>query len=272
MHIFGIYPVESLVKKFLQQFPESGPLRDLANVVAWRCRGGKPNHLRRFDGRHAGADCFILGNGPSLKHVDLEKLQNRYVFGLNKIHLHPLYAAGDIDYRVAVNPFVIEQSREDFLSEENTVFLAEKPAREHGVKGRDVHLIRHDGGLGFGRTMSSNFGEGFTVTYVAMQIAYAMGFRRVFLVGVDHSFKQKGKPNETQTMEGEDGNHFAPNYFAGKQWQLADLEASEVAYRIAKFWFERDGREIIDATDNGKLDVFPKVDFMEALDRCAERS
>ncbi|MCK4793220.1 MAG: hypothetical protein KAV87_56340 [Desulfobacteraceae bacterium] len=43
-----------------------------------------------------------------------------------------------------------------------------------------------------------------TVKYVAMQIAYYMGFRRVFLIGVDHNYKAIGNPNEKQLLSGVD--------------------------------------------------------------------
>jgi hypothetical protein len=92
-----------------------------------------------------------------------------------------------------------------------------------------------------------------------------MGFKNVFLVGIDHSFKQEGNPNEKQIMKGEDVNHFDPDYFKGNQWQLADLEGSELAYRNTKFYYERTNRKIYDATIGGKLQVFDKIQFEEAL-------
>ena len=98
-----------------------------------------------------------------------------------------------------------------------------------------------------------------------MQLAYFMGFKNIYLIGVDHNFNQMGSPNETQKMEGNDPNHFDPNYFKGQEWQLADLEASEVSYVIANYYFSKDGRKIFDATLNGKLNVFDKIDFNEAI-------
>jgi hypothetical protein len=97
-----------------------------------------------------------------------------------------------------------------------------------------------------------------------MQIAYYMGFQEVILIGVDHSFSTTGKPHATVTSQGDDPNHFAANYFGkGFRWQLPDLETSELAYRLAKEQFERAGREIVDATIGGKLQVFRKVDYLE---------
>ncbi|MGA9192304.1 MAG: hypothetical protein WBZ24_11265, partial [Anaerolineales bacterium] len=100
------------------------------------------------------------------------------------------------------------------------------------------------------------------VTFVAMQQAYYMGFEDVILIGVDNNFTTQGQPNETVESQGDDPNHFSPDYFGkGFRWQLPDLEASERAYRLAKNAFEADGRRVRDATLGGKLQVFPKVDY-----------
>jgi hypothetical protein len=104
--------------------------------------------------------------------------------------------------------------------------------------------------------------EGSTVTYVALQLAFHMGFSEVILIGVDHSFNTKGAPNLTITSDGDDPNHFSPEYFGkGFRWQLPDLEASEQAYVMARDAYEKSGRIILDATVGGKLPVFPKVKY-----------
>ena len=46
---------------------------------------------------------------------------------------------------------------------------------------------------------------------------------------------------------------------------MPDLLRSEIAYGLAKEAFEADGRIILDATENGKLNVFPKVTLGEVL-------
>jgi hypothetical protein len=105
--------------------------------------------------------------------------------------------------------------------------------------------------------------SGATVTFVAIQLAYHLGFQQVVLIGVDHSFTTQGKPHQAIVSQGNDPNHFAPDYFGkGFKWQLPDLETSEYAYRLARRAFESDGREIVDATIGGKLTVFPKIDYV----------
>jgi uncharacterized Rossmann fold enzyme len=43
--------------------------------------------LKSFKDIHKGKRCFIIGNGPSLKMEDLDKLKNEYTFAANKIYL-----------------------------------------------------------------------------------------------------------------------------------------------------------------------------------------
>jgi hypothetical protein len=100
------------------------------------------------------------------------------------------------------------------------------------------------------------------VTNVALQLAFHMGFEKVILIGVDHNFKSKGEANKTVTSQGDDPDHFMPNYFGkGVKWQLPDLDTSEVGYRIACDAYQQAGREIVDATVGGQLMIFPKVDY-----------
>jgi hypothetical protein len=95
-----------------------------------------------------------------------------------------------------------------------------------------------------------------------MQLAYYMGFSQVVLIGVDHNFKTKGEPNTLVESGGVDPDHFHPDYFGkGVKWQLPDLERSEMAYNLARYQYALAGREILDATVGGKLDVFPKVNY-----------
>lgn len=109
--------------------------------------------------------------------------------------------------------------------------------------------------------------EGATVTYVCLQLAYHMGFETAVLIGVDHSFVSKGKPNTTVVSQGDDPNHFAANYFGkGFRWQLPDLDTSEIGYYMAKHAYERNGRTVLDATIGGELQVFPKIDYNDLFD------
>lgn len=219
--------------------------------------------LERFKDLHRGQRCFILGNGPSLRQTDLRRLRGEVTFGMNRIYLLFPQLGFSTTYFVSVNTLVIEQCAQDirqlsmpkFITWRGRQWLRDDP----GAIFLDTD---YTGRPAFATDLRGRVFEGSTVTYVALQIAYYMGFEEVILVGVDHSFATKGPANETVVSEGDDPNHFAPNYFGkGFRWQLPDLEASEQAYRMARQAFEADGRRVLDATIGGKLTVFPKVDY-----------
>ena len=60
----------------------------------------------------------------------------------------------------------------------------------------------------------------------------------------------------------DDVNHFDPRYFgAGKKWHDPQLDKVKLNYELAKKVFESDGRQIINASVGGKLDLFPRRDY-----------
>ncbi len=234
----------------------------------------QPRHAERiaaFRDRHAGEDCFIIGNGPSLRRMDLTRLNGCHCFGLNKIHYLLETVDLQLSYHVAINPHVIEQSRDIFCTWPITSFLAYAPAVRAGLEeAENCRLLNNTYSHAFSGDATHSVCEGSTVTYAALQLAYFMGFDNVYLIGVDHRFSTKGSANETQVLEGDDPNHFDPRYFANQTWQLPDLEGSEFAYRRARDAYTRSKppRQIFDATLDGALDVFPKITFEEALAQC----
>ncbi|MHC4307673.1 MAG: hypothetical protein ACYSR7_03510 [Planctomycetota bacterium] len=73
-------------------------------------------------------------------------------------------------------------------------------------------------------------------------------------------------PHKLGGSQGEDPNHFDPNYFGkGFKWQLPDLKMAEQAYELARRAFEDDGRRIVDAAVGGKLQIFPKVEYKKII-------
>jgi hypothetical protein len=223
---------------------------------------------------HQGRRCFILGNGPSLKETDLSRLKGEFTFGMNRIYLLFPEMGFQTTYFLSINDLVIEQCIEEilrlsipkFLSWRSHRFLPEKIAKSNGslVSQQLVFLHTTYTGSRFALDARQRLWEGGTVTYVALQLAYHMGFDPVILIGVDHSFTSQGKPNTTVVSRGDDPDHFDSRYFgAGFRWQLPDLETSERAYQMARRVYENAGRKIFDATIAGKLTVCPKIDYRE---------
>ncbi len=242
-----------------------------AALHPWRRASRK--YLARFKDLHSGERCFIIGNGPSLKHTDLTRLQGEITFGMNRIYLLFPELGFTTTYYLSVNDLVIQQCAEEilelpmpkFLSWRARGYLREAMGKRISSSKEPPLIFLHTTYTGpkFALDARGRLWEGATVTYVALQLAYHMGFKQVILIGVDHNFSTQGKPNTTIVSEGDDPDHFSGNYFGkGFRWQLPDLETSEQAYRMAQQAYHKAGREILDATIGGKLQVFPKVDYL----------
>jgi hypothetical protein len=215
---------------------------------------------------HRGERCFIIGNGPSLRQTDLSKLRDEYTFGLNRIYLLFPELGFPTTYLVTVNWLVLEQCADEILALPTTRFFPWRFRRyiDPAKLSNTIFIQTDQSKHVFTRDARKLLWAGATVTNIAMQLAFFMGFKKVILVGVDHSFTTQGTPHQTVVSPGDDPNHFSPKYFGkGFRWQLPDLETSEIAYQLARQAFEEEGREIVDATIGGKLTVFPKVDYLE---------
>jgi len=211
---------------------------------------------------YKGKRCFVIGNGPSLRNTGMRKLKNEYTFGMNRIYLMFPDLGFETSFFVSINDLVIEQSAADIQGLKMPKFLSWRSHRWLTPEDNLFFLHTTYTGPRFTRDIRSRLWEGATVTYVALQVAYYLGFSEVILIGVDHSFTTKGAPNTTIVSQGDDPNHFHPGYFGkGFRWQLPDLDTSELAYNMAKHAYEKDGRRVLDATVGGKLTVFPKADY-----------
>jgi hypothetical protein len=216
--------------------------------------------------RYKDDTCYIVGNGPSLNKMDLSLLNDKFVFGLNKIHLINKSNPLKVDIMVCVNEFVIQQSHSEIIKNAPKTFLKWNWKFLFKKRNKKVHYVNSDFAFTrFSNDITKNISEGYTVTFVAMQIAFYLGFKNIILIGVDHNFSQVGNANEVQSLNHDDVNHFSKDYFKGNKWQLADLFNSELSYTIAKFYFEKHNRAILNASINSKLDIFPKVDYLSII-------
>ncbi len=241
---------------------------DLGSAISYRLApdGRRSSaRIRELRNSYAGQRAFIIGNGPSLREMDLSALRNEVTFGLNRIYLLFDRMGFSTTFLVSVNRLVIEQCADELGAAQTQKFFSWGP-RGNLHRTDDVTFVRSVSSPHFSHDPSRGVWEGATVTFVAMQLAYYFGFSEVILIGVDHRFATSGPAHQTVVSSGADESHFDPNYFGkGFRWQLPDLETSEYAYRLAKQAYEADGRCIINATVGGELEVFPRREYTELI-------
>lgn len=198
--------------------------------------------------KYLGEPCLIIGNGKSLAHESNEFLSMIPSFGTNRI-----YMKFTPSFYVCVNPLVAEQYKHEIEMLKCPKFVTDRVNIPGAIPLHSNHI------MAFSRNPEEYICEGYTVTYVCMQLAYFMGFQNIYLIGVDHDYKFSGEPNQVLTATGDDPNHFDPAYFSGGHtWNAPDLAMSEKAYLMAKRVFEADHRSITNIGRDSKLEIFPK--------------
>lgn len=234
------------------------------------------HRLMDMKDRYRGQRAFVIGNGPSLRKMDLAPLRNEITFGSNRIYL----MFEELGFKTTfltgcAEPIISQFGSEMAQAGVQQVFLSHRYARKAEIHGEYTAFLSR-GRRRFGtHPLFWGFHDGGTVTNTSIQLAHHFGFSEVILIGVDHSFKETGavaadvlpklatdRRPDTVVSRGDDPNHFVKNYFGpGVRWELPDWVQMESGYERARKHFERTGRRIVDATVDGKLQVFPKVAY-----------
>ena len=80
---------------------------------------------------------------------------------------------------------------------------------------RDEYNILKNTNIKFSDNFAKSCLRRSTVTYLNMQLAYFMGFKNIYLIGVDFDYVLPKDVIKKESMEshGDDPNHFDPRYF-----------------------------------------------------------
>lgn len=222
--------------------------------------------ILKLKNKYIGKRCFIIGNGPSLKPEDLEKLKGEITFASNKIYKIFNKTTWRPTFYMVVDSIVLEENVEDINSvEANTKFTLR--CYKH-LFNADVYftnnLYINKRGHFSTNIMESLYSSG-SVSYHLLQIAYYMGFSEVYLIGHDYNFK--GAISKTKNLSFLNNEENSQHYFS-KEYIRADEkkpgQAPEEIYvgmERAKIVFEESDKKIYNATRITYLDVFELQDL-----------
>tara|TARA_R110001606_G_scaffold101051_5_gene221960 strand:- start:5880 stop:12236 length:6357 start_codon:yes stop_codon:yes gene_type:complete len=253
--------------------------------------------LKKFQGIHSGKRCFVMGNGPSLNKMDLDKLEGEYVFGCNSVFLlfdrikwRPNFytcvdsrvlpdRAKDIDAMLAGLPStlaffpteVVEHSGDERRFPTRTIVPPAKGRYYFKERPNSPHNIPYSM---FSADINDHIVQPYTVAITMLQIAAYMGFSEIYLIGCDTSYtvpedaikegvKADGEVGLALTSTADtDPNHFDPSYFgAGRKWHDPQPHMMIEHHRHARDACEQLGIKVYNATVGGKLEVYTRRDF-----------
>jgi FkbH-like protein len=255
--------VNSIIKKI--KIDQNSFRNIMMNIDYWM--SDNPKLLKQFRGKHRNERCFIIGNGPSLTVEDLEKLGNEVTFASNRIfYIFPqtewrptYYMCHDFMLLKSIYKDVQRVESQASFFPINMKWLFDIDIKK-GIKFLHKTDEFCPAPPKFSNDISKGIYEGATVTYAAIQLAAYMGFKEIYLLGVDFSYSKcidvDGKPFR---------NHNIDNYFvsgkASKNINLPNLQKSYLAYKSARHYAKINNIKIYNATRGGNLDIFPRINI-----------
>jgi hypothetical protein len=255
--------------------------RPMLRVVSRRGGGQKFIHFAQYEadhaptcdrlaamqGRYAGQTAWLIGNGPSVRTEDLDRLAGKLSFAFNRFHLAYPRTAFRPTFTLTGDTQMIVDFGQDIVSQSAGEVFVAHPTRPD-IPGefcwiRSVYVFP----ALFSRDPTRWITPGGSSLYVAMQIAFYLGVRRFYLYGVDFTFDFTLDPGATDLNRAAfgDDNHFIADYRGGKPWTPPSLENILSSFMAARQLMEGEDGFIRNATHGGALGVLDRVDFEAAL-------
>lgn len=227
---------------------------------------------------HESQRVFILGNGPSLNRTPLHLLTNEKVFCSNRFSLMLERQNFSPQYYACIDDRVLSTIQKDIQEISQKVDYVFLPLI-HPSSGKNFYKIYKKiknvywlvlNKFGYSLDMPY-IGINKSVTNCSLQIAAYMGFKEIYLLGVDldyedHKSVKKENRRDWTSEKDDDPNHFDPRYFGkGTKYHHPRLEETFKKWEEAKEFFEQNGVKIYNATVGGKLEIFKRVNLKDVI-------
>ncbi|MCM3412430.1 6-hydroxymethylpterin diphosphokinase MptE-like protein [Metabacillus litoralis] len=244
------YKLKTLTKNLLFPYTRNGKkLEELKNV-------------------QEGKRCFIIGNGPSLTAQDLDKLKSEITFAFNRIYFMFNKTDWRPTYYCSEDDKTIFNSRKEInnLNLDYKLFPINFP-RDYNIHfDQGMYYILKFGDKQnepmFSKDIVRGIYWGNTVAYTAIQLAVYMGFKEIYLLGVDHNFSKMINNKGEVIIDKTAKDYFTNEYNSDKEdLYIPNVEVSTKAFKAAKKYADKNNIKIYNATRGGKLEVFERVDF-----------
>jgi hypothetical protein len=259
------------IKKIVNYLPYFYKLFDILPI-----RYYNKKKLRKFKNLYLNKRCFIIGNGPSLNKIDLNLLKGEYTFGVNSIFIKTKNEGFIPTFYVVEDKHVIMDNLTEIDGYNSMIRFFPRSYKKFIKKTKNTFYFRLDTGFynkispyfcipRFSADISDRIFCGQSVTMINLQLAHYMGFKEIYLIGMDHNYvipKDAEVVGENITSNSNDPNHFDPSYFGkGKKWHDPHIDRVENSYKLMKIIFEGTGRKIFNATVGGNLEVFERINI-----------
>lgn len=233
--------------------------------------------IRSYKNKYYGNSCFVIGNGPSLRPEDLTILADNHIVTFAANRIYNIYS--QTDWRpdfISISDDGLSMDKKHIcnMNFSYTQFCFARNQftwRLRKIKSPKCFLnTDYRRSLletpGFSSEPDKLIYDIATVTYYNLQLAAYMGFKNIYLLGCDSSYSLDKKADGTIVK-----NCAIPDYFHyGSTPQTSPVIAAtyemDIAYEHARQYSETHDFFIFNATRGGKLELFKRVAFEEAIE------
>lgn len=231
--------------------------------------------IKELKNKFEGKDCYIIGNGPSLKIKDLEMLRGKYTFAANRIYTLFDKTNWRPTFYTCVDPEAYKLFGPELMNMEAEYVFLDVTAKKYvgNEKKENLYYIYQYSEFTLNRWDSTNpfinedvskfVSLGMTVTFVAMQLAIYMGFKRIYLLGVDHNYAKQVSRAGVVTEDKSKATYGEGIIDTGIGIQYTDTTTE--AYEKAQQYCQTHDVKIYNATRGGKLEIFPRVSLEDSF-------
>ncbi|MBX4998083.1 hypothetical protein [Rhizobium lentis] len=238
---------------------------------------------RQLAGLHAGERCFILGNGPSVKGLDLSRLQGENVITVSNGYLHSDFDKFQSRYHCVPQITYGLMTPEDVIRWFNEMH-SHLGGQELFLSSTEAELVQKNN-LFAGRTVRYLvLGESFdertsdeivdisqpvprveSVPVMALMIAMYLGFKEIILLGVDHDRFLSSTYQYAFDLKVQKGKDFTVNadgvLTRGRHDEFQQLARLWRQYRAISNIAKANGIRVFNSTPGGALDEFERRPF-----------
>jgi hypothetical protein len=267
------YKVIFLIQRFKQNFID---ILVHSNLL-FSIEKNKINSLRKLRKEHK--ECFIIGGGPSIKNQNLNLLKNKFTIVHNAFYLLRANYSFKPSLYVLEDPLPAEDNSIELNKIKDINIVVPLKLKKY-IRNRDnVTYINFDYTYIDSRettkdeSLKFKFSDnllwkgfwGGTVVYFSLQIAYFLGFKKIYLFGVDLSYKI---PNSAKidgsiiTSTESDENHLHKDWFGkGKRWHFPRQDRMKIALESAIKFLSEKGVKVYNFSPVSKIEGAKNLDF-----------
>ena len=201
--------------------------------------------------------CFIVGSSPSLNLLDLTKLNNEYTFTVNRGYMLKEKGLCHSNFHVISDESTFKDADSKYknlLNYSDYLFCygGMEPPVDMETIYFDFLSYKWSNGVSFCNDLCKPLISYQSVIHFAIQIAYYLGFNKIYILGVDLDFaKNKGHAYiQTKGEEERQSNH-------------SIKQAKTMLWGIERCgeWLKENNTELLNASPKGVVDCIKRVAY-----------